>query len=346
MKTTILTSILAIALIALASCDSKPVGVNAIGLPYEIAVSAEQDVWGDSAGYAIKDELEIAILGLPQSEPTMKVMYVAPNNFDGMMKYVRNILIVEVNDAKYTKVTFKTEKNKWVDRQVVGYLTSPDKNQLVQYMKENRRLLADFYTKAEMERMGNIYRESYSSTIMEKVKSRLDVRIYAPTEMTYFKDTTNFFWTSNNANSGRMDLVVYDFPYVDKETFTKDYLVAMRDSIMGANIPGSFPNSYMATNKLLTDYSSITLNGKYCGVLRGLWHMEGDMMGGPYVSIARLDEVNNRVVVAEGFVYAPETDKRSYIRRIEAALYTLLLPGETLPNETANQSGQTAKADN
>jgi hypothetical protein len=33
-------------------------------------------------------------------------------------------------------------------------------------------------------------------------------------------------------------------------------------------------------------------------------------------------------VVAEGFVFAPETDKRNFIRRIEAALYTLRLPGE------------------
>lgn len=34
------------------------------------------------------------------------------------------------------------------------------------------------------------------------------------------------------------------------------------------------------------------------------------------------------VVVAEGFVYAPETDKRNFMRRIEAALFTLRLPGE------------------
>ena len=47
--------------------------------------------------------------------------------------------------------------------------------------------------------------------------------------------------------------------------------------------------------------------------------MKGDMMGGPFVSHARLDEKNNRVVVVEGFVFAPETDKRNFIRRIESA---------------------------
>ncbi|MDR0349078.1 MAG: DUF4837 family protein [Tannerella sp.] len=334
MKTTISTSLLVAFLVLLASCrDSKPLGVSAIGVPYEIAVTLDKAAWEDSVGYALKEELLIDILGLPYSEPTMKIMYVAPESFNGMMRYLRNILIVDINESKYTKVSLRSEKDKWANRQVVVYITTPSKEMLTEYLKENRRLLANFFTKEEMGRMENLYHESFSSLVMEKVKNRFDVRIYAPTEMTFFRDTANFFWTSNNANTGRMDLVIYTFPYTDPNTFTLDYLVAMRDSIMKMNMPGSYPNSYMSTNKLLTDYSEITLNGKYAGVLRGLWEMEGDMMGGPYISIARLDEANNRIVVAEGFVYAPETDKRSYIRRIEASLYTLLLPGETIEDK-------------
>jgi hypothetical protein len=49
-------------------------------------------------------------------------------------------------------------------------------------------------------------------------------------------------------------------------------------------------------------------------------------MGGPFVSHSRVDEVNGRIVVAEAFVYAPESLKRDLIRRMEAALYTLQLP--------------------
>lgn len=50
--------------------------------------------------------------------------------------------------------------------------------------------------------------------------------------------------------------------------------------------------------------------------------MEGDMMGGPFVSHAHLDEKNQRVVVAETFVYAPGTKKAKLLRRGEASLYT------------------------
>ena len=55
---------------------------------------------------------------------------------------------------------------------------------------------------------------------------------------------------------------------------------------------------------------------------------ENDMMGGPFVSHARVDRPNGRVVVVEAFVYAPEKKKRDLMRQLEASLYTLNLPQE------------------
>ena len=51
------------------------------------------------------------------------------------------------------------------------------------------------------------------------------------------------------------------------------------------------------------------------------------MMGGPFVSRALFDKARHRVVVAEGFVYAPETNKKNYMHRLESSLRTVrLLP--------------------
>lgn len=62
-----------------------------------------------------------------------------------------------------------------------------------------------------------------------------------------------------------------------------------------------FPNSYMATEtRAGLTYEPIMLNEKYCGVLRGLWKMVGDKMGGPFVSHAFLDTKKQRVIVTEG----------------------------------------------
>ena len=318
-----------ICLITLGACSSGAVMTQATGFAYEVVVVMDQDQWKGEAGEAIKGDLTASIAGLPQSEPTLKVTYVQPKDFSGLLRYVRNILIVNVDPSVYTKASLAYETDRWAQNQVVVTLRSPDEAAILSYLQEEGHTLADFFVKVEMRRAISQLKDSYSTLVMDKLKEQFDVMLNAPSNFTYYKDTTDFFWSSNNANTGRMDLVVYSFPYTDPNTFTADYLVAKRDSVMKANLPGSFPGSYVQTEtRAGVDYYAITLQGKYCGVMRGLWRVQGDMMGGPFVSHTRLDEQNNRVIVAEGFVYAPETEKRNFIRRIEAALYTLRLPGE------------------
>lgn len=329
MKTYSLLISMLFLLILTGSCHSGSVLTNATGLAYEVVVVMNQEDWKGEAGEAVKAELTSDVPGLPQSEPALKITYVQPKDFNGLLKYVRNILIVKIDASLYTKVSLSYENDPWAKNQVVVTMTAPDQQAIVHYANEHPKQLVDFFVKVEMNRAISQLEKNYSSVVMDHLKADFDVMLNAPANMTYYRDTTDFFWASNNANTGRTDLVVYTFPYTDPNTFTADYLVAQRDSVMKANLPGAFPNSYMATEtRAGIEYEPITLNGKYAGIMRGLWRMEGDMMGGPFVSLVRLDEKNNRVVVAEGFVFAPETDKRNFIRRIEAALYTLRLPGE------------------
>ena len=114
----------------------------------------------------------------------------------------------------------------------------------------------------------------------------------------------------------------------DKDTFTKEYFVHKRDSVMKANIPGFKEGVYMSTDSLLTDVRPINVQNSYTMEARGLWRMKGDFMGGPYVSHTRLDEKNQRIITAEIFVYSPDKMKRNLVRQMEASLYTLKLPNE------------------
>ena len=311
------------------SSTSSSGGVRATGVAYEIVVVADPALWENRVGNAIKRELLSPVPGLPQSEPSMRITYVKPTQFDGMMKYVRNILIITIDPSQYTKVSFRPETDKWAGGQLVIYAASPDENLLADYMDLHPGALVNYFTKIEMQRTAQMLNKTHSSSVAEKLKNKFGITLHVPSDFTFYRDTTHFFWASNNANRGRMDIAVYSFPYTDKLTFTGDYLIAMRDSVLGANIPGSFPNSHMATDIHNVSYTAGKQNGKYCGILRGLWHMEGDMMGGPFVSYARLDEANNRIIVVEGFVYSPDTDKRVYIRRLEGALHTLRLLDES-----------------
>jgi hypothetical protein len=85
---------------------------------------------------------------------------------------------------------------------------------------------------------------------------------------------------------------------------------------------------FMQTDTAFTDVKPIVVHHKYAMEARGLWFMRNDCMGGPFVSHSRVDTENNRVVVVEGFVFAPEKMKRGLMRRMEGSLYMLLLPEE------------------
>ncbi|HNZ72795.1 MAG TPA: DUF4837 family protein, partial [Prolixibacteraceae bacterium] len=61
----------------------------------------------------------------------------------------------------------------------------------------------------------------------------------------------------------------------------------------------------------------------YAVEVRGLWQVENDFMGGPFVSLSILDVLKRRVVTVEGFVYAPANKKRNLLQQVEAMAYSL-----------------------
>lgn len=95
----------------------------------------------------------------------------------------------------------------------------------------------------ERERQADYLESSHSVWVNDKVRARFNAQLYAPEEMCSYKDTADFFWVTDHGTRGRIDMVVYSFPYVSGRTFTLDYLVAMRDSVLGEHIQGAFPGS-------------------------------------------------------------------------------------------------------
>lgn len=330
MKTRFLISSFILLNMILAGCSSSGIGLpGGTGWPYEVVVVMSQPNWDAQVGEAVRDELEAAVPFLPQPEAAMRLTKVTPQVFDGILHYAKNIMLVNVDDKIFTKVSLKHETNKWAQNQVVLTMNAPDEASVVEYLKDKKGVLVEYFTKAEMDRAVRNLDKEYNGHVMKTLQEKFAIRMNVPTDMEFYRDTTGFFWTSNNANRGRIDMIAYSFPYTDTETFTLNYLVNKRDSVLRENLPGAHPNSYMATElRGGIDYKDISHLGKYGGVMRGLWKMMGDMMGGPFVSLSRVDEENNQVIVVECFVYAPESEKKNLIRRGEASLYTLRLPGE------------------
>lgn len=322
---------LSMVLIALvfASCNGKK-GVFAptsSGRPYEILVVVNHDLWERPAGRALYDVLDTDVPGLPQPERSFKIMYTSPQNYDSTLKLIRNIIIVDVQNI-YTKGSFKFARDVYASPQLILTIQAPNEEEFEKFVEENKQTIIDFFTRAEMNRQISILEKKHNDLVSRKVDSIFGADIWVPAELASSKVRENFLWASTNSATADQNVVIYSYPYTDKDTFTKEYFIHKRDSVMKANIPGSKPDMYMTTDSLVVDVRPINVHGDYTMEARGLWRMKGDFMGGPFVSHTRLDKKNQRIITAEIFVFSPDKLKRNLVRQMEASLYTLKLPEE------------------
>lgn len=320
--------LLAMLAMTLSGCTKDMVFPQASGRPYEVLVVMDTKTWESPAGRALFDILDTDVPGLPQSERSFRISQTDPKDMDQALSIFRNIIQVNIDKHQFTKTKMKFMRDKFAIDQIVLTINTPSEESLKEFCIENRQEVVDFLTRTEMNRLIKQLEKKYSKVTYELAWQIFACRFYAPDELKSYKKGDHFLWTSNNTASGLENICIYSYEYEGPETFNKEYMLHKRDSVMEANLPGEKPGMYMQTDTLCTVIKPIVVHGRYAMETRGLWIMKNDCMGGPFVSHSRVDTETNRVVVVEGFVYAPEKMKRGLMRRLEGSLYTLQLPEE------------------
>lgn len=319
--------------VLLSGCKKNLGFPTASGGAYEVLVVMDDKQWEAPCGRALFDVLDTDVPGLPQSERSFRISQTDPQHFSQAMTIFRNIIKVNIDPKQFSTTRMRFTRDKFAKQQIFLNINSPSEEDFKEFCQKNSAQIVEFLTKTEMNRLIAELRTQYSQLVQDKTKEMFDCKFNAPKELKSYKKGENFLWFSNNAASGLSNICIYSYPYEGPETFTKEYVLGKRDSVMKVNLPGEKPNMYMKTDTLLTQVKAINVHDSYAMEARGLWYMENDFMGGPFVSHSRVDTINNRVIVVEGFVYAPEKLKRGLMRRMEGALYTLMLPQEVKMTE-------------
>lgn len=310
-----------------AGCDSSksknPFGAG--GAPCSLAVVLPDSLDTPALRDSIRETFGRPVQILPQNEPMQDIMFTTHKNFTSMFRSLRNILYVSIDKNMYTQPSVGISKDDYAEGQIIIHAKSESVESFYKLLRLRGEMLSKLIYKEETKRWGYVLEKTYSSKMAKLVEDSIKhITINIPVEMTYLQTGKNFVWASNMDQNKRMDIVVYSFPYLDNNTFTRDYLIHKRDSVMAINIQGQYEGSYMTTEKrVFPEFHSFTHNDAYRAEIRGLWSMENDMMGGPFVMHAVLDGMTQRVIVAEAFVYAPGDKKRNLMLYAESALYTL-----------------------
>lgn len=329
--------ILMLVVLALTSCGKQKKGAGglfgATGKPLEMIVILPQKYNQEEVKDSIRSVFGRPVMILPQVEPMQTLMFTTQENFTSMFKSMRNVLYVSIDPDKYSGPKITISRDDYAAGQIIIHAKAESLDGFYFLLHKRGEYLSQFIYSEELSRLSKNLETTYASAVTKMVEDSIGgVTINPQAKLEYVKGQKDFVWASDQGGlkTGRSDIVVYSFPYNGSEevTFSVDYLMHKRDSVMMRNMHGQYPDSYMTTEKIITPIlKKYKLNGRFRAEMRGLWAMEGDMMGGPFVSHAMLDAEQKKVVVAEVLIFHPHDLKRNLLLFNEASLYTFRLQG-------------------
>ena len=322
--TSLLVALLALLTVSSCSGGGGSTFTQASGKPNEVMLVMDRDYLADSVGTAVKSMLRSYVPAMPQIEEQMDVTTVDPKDFDTFLRYVRNILIVDIDAGRYTQNSVKFAYDQWAHGQIVVTIQSPSPDSVCYLMADRGRAVLNLFVRHELAVQASNLVKNFSHKADELAVKNLGYHINAPEDIVSYKVGKNCLWLSNNAMRRRTDMLLYKVPY-HGEALTAPYLVALRDSVLAVNVRGPVEGSHAVTAPHILMTRQVSIEGQPLRTeLRGLWELRGGgSMGGPFVQHAFVTPQGNELIVAEAFVYHPNEAKRDVMQQVEAALFSV-----------------------
>lgn len=295
---------------------------NATGKSSEILVVCEKNQWEGSIGKAIRDVFGAEMEGLPESEPRFAMVNVPYGSFTKFLEPHRNVLIVDVNPAN-GKTQANARQNVWSRPQRVIEIKAQSDTAFINYFKRYGEAIAELYEQNERAcyHVANSLKRNMKAEA--EIARTLGLDMLIPSEFYLAKSANGFFWLRKETTEMSLGILVYAYPYKDTSQLSLKQICDMRNKYTSQYIPGPTEGSYMLiSDDVIKPVSRhIQFKNRFAVETRGLWYTRGDFMGGPFINISIVDDVKQRIVVLDGFVYRPNKEKRNYIRLLESILW-------------------------
>lgn len=326
MKKLISNSFFALLLfLATYSCKNsgEPIKVNVTGRAGEMIVVMSKESWDTIPGNTVRKVLGQPQLSLPQEEPLFDLVNVPHEGFKNIFKTTRNIIMARISPTVGEPcVIYKNDI--WAAPQSTVEINAKDASQFEKLILKDSAKIISYFLTAEKNRLVGSYKKLYERAVFNVMKEKFKISLYSQPGFVLAEQKEDFVWARYETPEISMGLFVYTFKYDNDSAFTPAYLIQKRDEFLKKYVPGPTTGSYMATeNAVEPVFNILKHNGNYAAEIRSLWRVENDFMGGPFVMLAELDAANQRIAVADGYVYAPGKNKRNYLRQVEAMIYTM-----------------------
>ncbi|MDD7317636.1 MAG: DUF4837 family protein [Prevotella sp.] len=304
---------IAVLLLCVTACTGNRYKPSPAGSMFEVFVASTTD--DGEAVSLVCSELSMNIGGLPQAEPQFDAVRMSYEEYEsGIDK--RSTVLIEIDPARNA-----SPEVTWVsgDGMMRIFVRAGSRESLAEGIDSIGNIVRAKLQSHEMAIAAEQLRDRHNPKAEQKVWETTGIEALIPPDLMKSKQGEAFIWLSNDALQGMKNICIYSYPGT---VLTPAKALTMRDSVLGKNIVGETAGMRMATVAKTVTTKITRIGGNEVMVQRGLWEMTGDAMGGPFVSVSRTDPANNRIVVKEAFVYAPERRKRNILKPLEAAIFT------------------------
>ncbi|MCR5071172.1 MAG: DUF4837 family protein [Bacteroidales bacterium] len=321
MKTEKLTFLLMAAVMLLPACKNTTNLLPSIsGKAGEIVVVMEKPDWENTLGSDVRELLASDCPWLAQKEPLYNLVNVVPSAFADLFKAHRNLIIFQVDpQIDTTGIIFRHDI--WAAPQCVIQLSAPTSAQASELLKEKGSMIISSIEQAERNRVIRNTLRYEEADLYPKIADIFGGSPHFPSGYKLRKATDTFAWIADDKQVYQ-DVFIYRYP-AESDPFVLGKIIGHRNLILQENVPGMFEGTYMTTSEYFTPtLEYLKYRGRDLVQVRGMWEVQNDFMGGPFVSHSFYSPDGREVIVAEAWVYAPQFDKRQYLRQVESLLYS------------------------
>ncbi len=290
-----------------------------------LVVTQNREQWDGRIGDSIRHFFLDYQYGLPQPESRNELAHVTTQGFSDMFKKHKCILEVEIN-PNIGKAVAETSTDALAAPQRYVKVTAPSITEWIEYFDRNKEVYKQWYDKVERERILNFFRPTADADIAAAIAKKFGFKLTVPQGFYIAKNEPDFMWLRKELERSSADIVIYQTPYKDTLQFEKSSLIAMRNMMEGQYIPGPSEGSFMSTETEFVPPLVTTVKdypAGYAREMRGMWRVENNYMGGPFVAYTFADARTGQLVTVEGFYYEPNQKKRTPLLQLEAIAYSL-----------------------
>lgn len=313
-------------LVGATSCNggkSKKYLPSSIGRINQVTVVMDNELWKGAVGNKVREHFAATAIGLTWDESIFTLNHIPPKVFTGVLRNTRAIVYIQKDSVKGAQI----KNDLYATPQNIVIVKGTTNEELIAGIDAKASEAISTFKKVELvETQKRLLKSLNKEGVLEE---KFNITMSIPSIYKVGVQKDNFVWYDREIQKGHMNIIAYEMPansFSSDSTLVRD-IVRMRDSIGKLHIPGEdVPNkiTYMRTEPAFSpSIFPVEIAGRKGIEVRGIWDTKNYPMAGPFITYIIDDKENNRQMVIEGFTFAPATNKRDDMFRLEAIMKTI-----------------------